>query len=75
VSDDERRALNLLGQSDPARRRLARTASATRTPATSTRDEPIVAPRDGERATRRSSTTPGFGDGGLSASGGVAGGA
>jgi hypothetical protein len=74
VSDDERRALNLLGQSDP---RGDGSINGVSDPNAGdvTRDEPIAAPRDGQRRNPPLVDDAGTGDGGLSASGGAAGGA
>jgi hypothetical protein len=74
VSDDERRALNLLGQSDPRGDGSINGVSDTNAGDVA-RDEPIArrrartAPQPAARRRRRD------GDGGLSASGGAAGGA
>lgn len=74
VSDEERLGLNVLGQSDPrGNGALAGVSDANRGDVDAA--APIVAPADGERRNPPLVEDAGTGDGGISASGGAAGGA
>lgn len=74
VSDDERRGLNVMGQNDP-RGDGAINGVSDANAGDVRAAAPIVAPPDGVRRNPPQLDDAGFGDGGISASGGAAGGA
>jgi hypothetical protein len=74
VSDDERRGLNILGQSDPRGNGAINGVSDTNEGDVAA-SEPVVAPPGARRANPPLVEDAGMGDGGIAASGGAAGGA
>lgn len=74
VSDDERRGLNVVGQSDP-RGDGAISGASDPNPGDVHASEPIIAPADEHRVSPPLVEDAGMGSGGISISGGAAGGA